>query len=43
MSLGIIQRERNAYGTARADEKAGGGGREESGGREIHSNLCQAS
>lgn len=29
MSLGIIQRERTAFGSARADEKGkGGGGRE---------------
>lgn len=42
MSLGIIQRESTAYGSARADEKRRGE-KEESGGREIHSNLCQAS
>lgn len=32
MSLGIIQREKAAYGRARVDDK--GGGKEESGGRE---------
>ena len=42
MSLGIIQRESTAYESARADEKRWGE-KEESGGREIHSNLCQAS
>lgn len=46
MSLGIIQRERTAYGRVRTDERGGGGRKVEGTGegeKEIHSNVCQVS